>query len=261
MLYTYLTQNFLDWAELFLRSYALIHDNAELIHLETRNLSEEEQDTLRNLYPNLVIRNKPLTIERMSKQYRIPVEQLVKWRRDITIGRVIPGKSVIWKNMIADGDRIKSFVEIIKANPDEEYYIFLDIDIIFRRNIGRLKQLGRTRDISIKFRPSKGRESSKVMIGNIVFRNSAVGVQFAKRWWQLTNGKKMLDRPRAWGQIAFWRVWKEMGDNCSFFNLPIRFVCGNYNKGAIIWSGHKGGKRPKYEQAAAQVERLESEIL
>jgi hypothetical protein len=257
MIYAYLTENFFDWAELFLKSYDLFHDTSELIHLETRNLRDYQISHLKELYPNLVIDNKPLNINKLSKKYNVKLSSLLMWKEDISRGKVTPGGSVIWKNIIADGDRIKSFVKVVAKNPDEEYYIFLDIDIIFRRNIAFLRRLGRNHDVSIKFRPSKHIESSRVMIGNIIFRNSKCGNRFIKLWWRKTSSLPMLKRPRAWGQVTFWRTSQEMKEEgCKFFNLPMKVVDGNYKKGALIWSGHKGNKRFRFDKAAEEVERI-----
>ena len=160
IIHSYLTNGFYPWAELFLESLRFHHGIDNKVILSTRDLTMKQMRKLFELYPNIIINNKPLDIELMSKKSGLSIEKLMKYKHEIET-KCISGNNVIWKQFISVEDRyrnsiveaIEESIDIIKENhTTETHLLHTDIDMYIRQPLDDLFEIVESHDISIKFR-------------------------------------------------------------------------------------------------------------
>ena len=276
MIVAYLTESYYTWAELFLKSWKITNDNNEKIYLNTRNLKIPQIKNLKDIYPNVIVENKILSVKELSKKHDMPENIITVSKNDCDGGKTT-GKHRLWMNITADGDRIESLLEVIKKNrnTDEKYFIHMDIDVLFRGKIDDIKSKSIINDVGLIIRkerkvtdPSKlgvtasgKNKDSLIAIGCVCIGNTDNGQRFVEEWVKIVNSKPMKMRNHCkWGQYAilqaFINLKKEVG--WKWFRLPY----GEFNAGLVdkphakVWYFKKKNKKTSILKARQELKRL-----
>ena len=242
IIHSYLTDGFYGWAELFVESFSEHHGYEHKIYLCTRDLTNKQVETLENLYPNIVVSNRRLNIEKIAQRARISREKVLKLKKHIE-NDAVTNKTFIWKQAISVEDRYKtSILEAMVNNPEEDYLIHFDIDMYFRKPLTHLFKIIRDNDISIKFR-LKLKPNRKVMGGLIGFRLCEKTKKFMHKWVDYIDKIPLYNKPLGYGQESFYYAYRDMKDQFKWGDVPSNYISPRFQDSDFIWSGNtKAGK-------------------
>jgi hypothetical protein len=244
IIHSYLTDGFYGWAELFVESFAFHHGHEHKIYLSSRDLTIEQADKLKSLYPNLVIRNKILDINAIAKRAKSTPENILKLKNHIE-NDAVNKKSFIWKQAISVEDRYKtSIIEVMKHFPDEDYLIHFDIDMYFRKPLTDLFEIIKSNDITIKFR-LKSKLNRKVMGGLIGFKINKLTMKFMKRWVYHIERIPLYQKSLGYGQTSFYYAYMDLQDKLKWGNVPSSYISPRFKEDDFIWSGNTPAGKAK----------------
>jgi len=276
MIVAYLTESYYDWAELFLKSWKLTNDNDEKIYLNTRNLNNKQIKNLKSIYSNVIIENKKLLVEDLSKKHNIS-ENIIKISKNDCDAGKIAGKHRLWMNITADGDRIESLLNVIKnnRNTNEKYFIHMDIDSLFRGKINEIINGSIVNDVGLIIRKNREitdpaklnigiagkNKDSLIAIGCVCIGNTDNGQKFVEEWVKIVNSKPMKSRNHLkWGQYAILQAFINLKNKkeWKWFRLPYgRFNAGlTDKKHATVWYFKKKNKKTTILKARSELKRM-----
>lgn len=236
IIHAYLTNGFFCWAKLFLESFKFHHGEATPVFLSTRELKQDDIDELYSIYSNLIVSNKNFDIDQMAKNAKVSKSILLNYKHQVENSHVTEN-SKVWKNMIADDDRIKEIYDCIGMNLDKQYMLHFDIDMYFRENIKDLFELVRSNDISIRLR-LKSKLTRKTMIGVQGYRLKPLILRFMKAWIENIESVPVYDRPAGHGQAACFLAYDKFKHHLKWGNVPSRFISPRMLKTDAIWSAN-----------------------
>jgi hypothetical protein len=283
MIAIYLTEAYLRWGLLFLRSLRLTNGIEIPVVLNTRGLNRYQVNELKDSYgPKLKIINKPMNMEALSKKHNIPMPMLEKSRASCEGQKDDGNTHRLWMNLTADGDRITSFKEVVHTYKEQPCFLHMDIDLLFRGDISPIFDLGSVHDVGLIFRKGSRRDdgsrapinqvptSAKKNIDSIIsiacvcIRNNENGLRFMDKWASYIEGKTpMINRNvYKWGQYAIWEAYKEYKEDIDFFRFPTGMINTSFSQGdhARIWYPKtKKGKEDQYGAMLKEYTRLRHE--
>jgi hypothetical protein len=231
MIYSYLTPKYYDNAVLFLKSFKKFNGENEKIYLKTINIINEQIVNLLSLYSNLYIDFDFSTFKlKFSKQEE---------------SKCFEGlKNTVWMNYVADDHRIQEFKKAIHQISNEFYYVFADIDLLFRGNI--LDFIKGCKKITVRNRKVK-QDFGKFAIGFIVFPKNTI--EFVDTWLKEIQKTPLKKRQQAHGQLAFYKVIED------YDNLSSQFLDKSFSKNSLIWTPNKGNRHLNYRKFLAEYEQ------
>ena len=150
--YVYFTDGLQNWARCFLKSFRFFNGSKTLIVAETRDLSTETQECLKQLYPNLELRNRPLDMSAMAKMAQTTIETLQRWKGEVE-HQVTTDENFPWKNLVSTVDRYRSLLPILNEFEDRGFTRMLhsDVDAYFRRGVGSIDEMIAENDACLYF--------------------------------------------------------------------------------------------------------------
>ncbi len=169
-------------------------------------------------------------------------------------------KAVMWKHQIC-GQKGELMLDVMKRYPDEKMFMLTDVDLLFRRNLLRLKLRMIYRDVAFVMSESK-MKSPKAMGGLIVFKNRKRVAKFAKAYHEeMTRYRTYKSRD----QIMFAKII----DNYTKGKYGLKLLYLEYDKyldpfniqKSWIWSPHKsllGSKDKRFRLFKRELERLKN---
>ncbi len=276
MIVAYLTESYYEWAIIFLKSWKLTNDNNEKIHLNTRNLINSQIKNLNNIYSNVIIENKKMTINELSKKHGIQENIINDSKRDCDSGKT-RGKHRLWMNITADGDRVERLLDTIKQNRDsEKYFIHIDIDMLFRGSIKEIIDNTINNDVGLIIRkgnrniidPSKlnvstngKNKDSLITIACVAIGSTDNGQRFVEEWVKIINSKPMKMRNHLkWGQYAILQAFVNLknNENWKWFRIPYGNINANLSKGshATVWYFKTKNKKASISKAKNELKRI-----
>lgn len=236
LIHAYLTNGFLPWAKLFLESFKFHHGEKIRIFLSTRELKKININELHSIYSNLIVSNKNFNIDQMAKKARVSKNTLLNYKHQVENTHVTES-SKVWKNMIADDDRIKDICSCIEMNLDKKYMLHFDIDMYFRENIIDLFELVRNNDISIRLR-LKSKLTRKTMIGVQGYKLKPSILRFMKEWIKNIESVPVYNRPAGYGQAACFLAYNKFKNHLKWGSVPPRFISPRMLETDAIWSAN-----------------------
>lgn len=267
MIIAYLTEDYLDWAEIFLESLNLVHPEIK-VHLDTRNLNNKQEKKLEKLHKNLVINNKIWSIKDFSEQHNIPIKEVEESKKGCNEG---PKKHNhrLWMNLTADGDRINNYLYTILAYENEKVYMLADIDILFRKRMDYIFEEAEKHDVGLKLRskrkngiPNKLNTSGKnrdalINIGTLTITNSEKGLKFMRTWVDYINSVPIKKRSRLkWGQYAIACAFNDCMKDTDIF----RFQRGSFSpyllENSPVWFFKSKKKEESFKKAKEELNAL-----
>lgn len=277
MIVAYLTEPYYKWAVLFLKSFKLFHGSDVKIHLNTRDLKTAQISTLKEIYTNIIIENRQISIKGLSKKHNISERTILESKNDCEGGKT-KGKHRLWMNLTADDDRIVSLYSTILKNQKERMFLHTDIDMLFRGDIRKeiledsanhdigliLRHKQAKRDLN-KIKLSKSilnskRSDSIIAIGTVTITNNEKGKAFVKDWVDnIVNTPIKKKSNTKWGQYAILKSYIKFQDVCNFWRFPVGYVNSKLidSPSAKIWYFRKKRKNSFYPIAEKEFKRLE----
>lgn len=271
MIISYLTREYLDWGKIFLQSLNLVHPEIK-VHLNTRNLKSKEIEKLKELHENLVIDNKILTVKDLSEKHNIPTEEIEKSRKGCCFSDRKQNHR-LFMNLIADGDRINSYLDTVKKYKNEKVYLLTDIDLLFRKRIDHVFEKAEKHDVGMKLKAGKkekelpgkldlsGENSDTLInISTVTINNNDKGLKFLETWVDYVNSIPMKDKGKVkWGQYAIACAFNECREEVNFFSFSkgLKGVFNSYlTEEAPVWFFKIKEKNKSLDQAKKELKTL-----
>lgn len=242
IIHSYLTDGLFGWAELFVESFYEHHGSEHMIYLCTRDLNRNQIEKLKSLYPNIIVSNKKINFDSISKRARMSKDKILELKKHIETNAVTKD-TFIWKQAISVEDRYRtSIVESMDKYPNEDYLVHFDIDMYFRNPLDDLFEIIRNNDISIKFRLN-GKDNRKVMGGLIGFRICKETRKFMNRWIYYIDKIPLYKKPIGYGQTSFYYAYRDLEKDYNWGQVRSKYISPRFEENDFIWSGNtKSGK-------------------
>jgi hypothetical protein len=221
---------------IFLESFKFHHGDKMLIILSGRELKTENIRQLNSLYSNLKVINKKFDVDRMAETCKLSKEVLLKYKYQVEHSHVTENNKV-WKNIIADDDRIKEIYQVIEKNLSQKYLLHFDIDMYFRENLDGLFELVKDNDISIRLR-LKSKPTRKTMIGVQGYKLKPSILRFMKEWIKNIDSTPVYLRPAGHGQAACFLAYNKFKGNLKWGSVPPRFISPRMLETDAVWSAN-----------------------
>lgn len=272
------TESYLKWLDIFLPSFKYYNGDLEKIVLNTLNCSLKITDTYKKMYPNLVTNNTDLSLEKIAKKVQLPIERIIKSKNGCEGAHKENHR--LWMNFFADGFRIEKLYETIVDYPNEEYYIHMDIDALFRGKINEIYESIKKSDINLVYRGQEGQNlneikhnvfqpdaklsDSKLYIAIMGINNTENGKNFIKSWIENINSAPFGIRNKwKWGQYTALKTFNEYKNtDTKISRVPRIFYSGkhiNEFPEASIWFIKQKAKSEGILKAKKEFKRLLNE--
>ena len=239
-----------------------------LIVAETRGLSTETQECLKQLYPNLELRNRPLDMSAMAKMAQTTIETLQRWKGEVE-HQVTTDENFPWKNLVSTVDRYRSLLPILNEFEDRGFTRMLhsDVDAYFRRGVGSIDEMIAENDACLYF-------TRKGIWGGLLSLNATEGTKaFLADWRERIDRMPFTEMPRGYGQKSLRETYRAVETRCRWGNLatdPRAFSIAKTNnenpqetKDADLWIGNSNRGRNRKDSSVAfflkDLERLKRE--
>lgn len=237
IIHAYLTDGFFPWAKLYLESFKFYNDNNYKVVLTTVGLDDSQVDELKNIYSNLIVENKNIDLDEVSKQLGITKDKLLKFKNQVETYHV-NNKNKSWKMMFAAKDRLESIIDISKRYKNEKYILHTDIDLYFRSDISELIENVRKNDVSIRLRlNSKLNRKTMIGIQGYNISNNDV-INFLNRWHHHLTKISPNKWPLGYGQTSCYYAYLDYKDKLNWYSVPKRFISPQQDDSDIIWSAN-----------------------
>lgn len=272
MIITCCTDTYFEWAVLFLRSFKITNDNNIPIHINGVRLSQEQMTSLKSIYPNLTIKNRQYDENLVAEKYGVTVNDVARCRDAIAKG--YKDKCRWWMDFIVVDGRISWLYDTILENEDKDWWLHIDVDLMFRDSIQPLIDKILVNDVICRFRPDRNfikrppvrmkegkviskpsREVSDDMkiAGGMVGLRGENGRHFVKKWLEQINSKTykdfnedngLLGRGRqGWGQTTLYYAYRHFEKDFKWEEIEGKWLKAYLDLTYPIWCGHrKGGK-------------------
>ena len=267
MLITCCTDTYYKWAELFLRSFKITNGTTMPIHINGVRLSQDQIKSLHAFYPNnLTIKNRQYDENLVAEKYGVTLEDVTRCREAISRG--FKDQCRWWMDFIVVDGRISWLYETLLENKDRDWWLHIDIDLMFRKSIQPLVNQILTHDIVCRFRPNRSfikrppnkpeRETKDDMkiAGGMVGLRGEKGIKFVEQWVKEINSKTykdfnpedgLLGRGRqGWGQTTLYYAYKHFEDQFTWDQIEAKWLLAGCNLDNPIWCGHRKGGQIMY---------------
>jgi hypothetical protein len=259
MLITCCTDTYFKWGELFLRSFKATNDNNIPIHINGMKLSQEQMKSLKNIYPNLTIKNRQYDEKEVAEKYGVTIDDVR--RCSDAVSRGFKHKCRWWMDFIVVDGRISWLYDTLLKNKNQPWWLHIDIDLMFRDSIQPLIDKILINDVVCRFRPNRSfikrppnkpeREVTDDMkiAGGMVGLKGENGIRFVKRWVDEIKSKthKDFDEPnvkgrnQGWGQTTLYYAYRHFENLFRWEQIEEKWLVAGCNLNNPIWCGHRKG--------------------
>jgi len=265
ILHTYLTDGFIDWGELFIKSFRFYHGEDIPILLDARDLNDSQIKRLYQAGKNIKVNNKEIPYKELSKRLNLPINKIKKAKQNIEKGK--QKGAVFWKQYISVEDRYRNTIpEVVKQhlNSSHSHLLHMDIDMYFNKPAYPIFELVEKNDISIRFRPrirnkhaknqhkSDKRPPKRCVLGNIIgFKLDPSVLDFFEVWSKHIDKIPLQKKPAGYGQESFWYSFLETKNKYKWGNLhdlPRVTGLSTYCADGIVATGNKGNKKDRIKE-------------
>lgn len=244
LIHSYMTNGFFDFGMALLRSFKKHHGESMTFLLSTRDLKENQIDRLYSLYKNLIVSNKQIDMEALSKKTGCSVKHLKKYKWQVENIYVKP-ESVIWKQYISVEDRYRDSLEEA-FNICGDHMIHLDVDSYINRPLSPLFKIVRNNDVSLIFRGGPMRFKIFGCVMGFSFGTKAD--KFLETWRKKIDEVPLVQKPRGYGQTSCFIAYDTLSSplvnsGIKWGHIPKSFVSPQFNKKALIIQGNNGRRK------------------
>ena len=246
LVHTFLTANYLGWAELFLESLRRHHGEQIHVRVDSRDLGNEDIALLRNVYTNIEIHNKSIDWSDLANDLGVDMVTLHKWHWQISRG-LLTNENYHIKQYISVTLRYRSMAAVLRQARDGGYGYVLhsDADIYLRGTLDPFFEIVADHDVSIYLRPSQRNHAYKVLGAFMGFNLTGQVDRFIDNWMGQIDKVSPPDRWKGFGQSAIWFAINET-DNLSVGDLTTLPTAPRYSKtfedDAALWLGNSSGR-------------------
>jgi len=205
MIISYTTEDYFDWSLIFVKSFCYLHPDIK-VHINSRNLKDQQIDKIKSVGSNIFVDNKKLSIKDLAEKYNIKEKDIENSRKGNNDKKKHDHR--LWMNLTADGDRISQYYETVKQYPNEDYYLLCDIDLLFRKSLYDFFEEIKQYDVGLKLRVNKksnilpdkinvsnpDSRDAKINIGTVFINNNFDGLKFLKDWSEINEQLPIIDQ-------------------------------------------------------------------
>lgn len=238
IIHTYFTNGMFEWAKFLLTTFKHFHGEEIPFLLSSRDLSSSQFVELHKTYKKMILINKPLDLDDMSKRTNVSKENLLKYKKEIETDHIKDKGTTLWKQLISVEDRYKnSILEAMDIFLGGKYMLHMDVDMYIRGHLRELFELITQHDISIRFR-LKSKPNRRVQGGIIGFRLGDKAQEFMRKWIHYIDLINIKDKPAGYGQTSFYMAYENLKDKYSWGDVPLKFISPHLRPDDIIWSAN-----------------------
>jgi len=214
---SYLTDGYFEWGKIFIKSYTHFNGEDDEMVIFTKDLKSDQIKELTSLRKNIEIRNSKIDYNDLSRKMGISKEKLMMFK-NITENKKTNTGIKIWKNYIADDDRIKSIYSLIKEMDEGDNLFHADIDTCVTGSFERILKITKENDFSTIFRIDKQinrkgfvyRENRAVLMCVMGFTVNDKVKDFMDRWIYYIDKIPLQKRGKAHGQKACYQAYVDI---------------------------------------------------
>lgn len=266
MIISYLTEDYFEWSLIFVKTFTGLHPDIK-IHLDTRNLKDNQIKEIQKISKNITIKNKKLEIKEISnKYYNISEEQIQKSKDGCMSFKKHNHR--LWMNITADGDRILQYKETIKNYPNENLYILTDIDLLFRKPLYELFKKAKKHDVGIKIRAGKkdgilpkkldlksyNTRDAKINISTVIINNNNNGIRFLNEWVERNEALPIIDEEKTKrAQYSIAKTYNSLDIN--YFRIMPNIIDPRLKNDSYVWFFKSKQKDEALKQAKKEMQK------
>lgn len=257
----YLTDGYLDWGKIFVKSYTYHNGSDDKMILLTRNLNNKQIKSLYDLRKNIEIRNIDLDFKKLSKRAKVEKDKLLSYKKETEKVKV-SGNNKVWKLMIAGDERIKAIYNLMKEMEEGDHLFHVDIDTYVLGKFDKLIEETKKNDFSTIFRINKQirrrgkvfRENRATLICVMGFTINKYSKEFMKRWIHYIDKVPPIARKKGYGQTSCYYAVKDISKK-----YP-NFKWGQFrDKKKRLWmNANKGSKSETLKSAIKHFKELKN---
>ena len=248
IVHSYFTEGYYGWADLFLRSLKKTNGENLKVILSTRNLDDNRQSKLYDIYPNLTIRSGDLSYKDMAKRAKVNKKTLLQYKNQVETVKVNKDNKV-WKLMVAAEDRLKEIY--MTLNKYKESMLHVDIDTYVTKDISPILKTVEENHFTTRWRFEKQikrdghvkYENRATLISVQGYDGSNESILFLYDWIKTLCSVPAHKRPTGFGQTSCYRTYLMYKDTLKFGDVPPSFLSPQGNGNGILWGANKGAKK------------------
>lgn len=246
LIHTYFTDGFFGFGKVFIESFKKFHGDQMPMVVTTRNLTESQIKEIKSMYKNIIVLNKHIEINKISKRTGINIKTLQRYKYEIEFEHIKKNKgNVVWKQYISVEDRYRnSIIEAMKYADNEKFMMHIDADSYIRKSLDPLFELIMKNDITLIFRLERPKLNRKIFGSLSGYRLGEKAIRFMKTWIKYIDAIPLNKKPVGYGQTTCFYAYNDLKDSdIKWGKIPRRWVKSNLNEKSLIWGGnHSRGK-------------------
>lgn len=246
MIITMCTKSYLPWAKIFLESWKLTNDNREPIVINTMDVTKEEGEELKAIYPNLLLIDRPYDEQHVIDKWKVKQKDIDRCKKAIPKG--FKKDCRFWMEYIVVDSRIKYLLDVMEMFPSR-YWIHIDIDLLWRESfqpiIDKIKYGYDFAAVfgSKEWKHERKRKESEYIAGGLLITKGKPGIDFVKRWLYhiesvSPSGISGRSATNVWGQATLYRAYQEF-QQYKWADIPHRWMKPICTSEMPAWWGHK----------------------
>lgn len=248
LIHSFVTDGYYDFATGMLVSFKYHHGVNIPFVLHSKDLSEEQQEKLHDIYPKLTIFNTATDWDWIVEKSEAPLKVIVEGKKrveDLTAKYNHRGFAH-WKHYISIVERYKrSLSELFKYAKEGEHILHLDIDMFVNKNFDSIFNMISHADVCVLLRPGAALEWRKTFGCILGFTVNDASRRFLDVYHTHLNAIPFKDIPKGYGQTALWRAYQQVRKDKSIriADIPTNWVSKGFDKKAYLFAAHLG--KPK----------------
>ena len=250
MIITFCTDTYVEWGKVFLKSFKYTNGVKTDIHINGLYLSNENIKALKNCYPRVTISNYQYPSKDVCKRFGVTPKDFSECKSAISLG--FKKNCRWWMDFVVVEERITKLLEHMKKHPHREYWLHLDIDMMFRKSIEPLLDIIRNNYVTARFRPDRTfiKNENEIspeymrLAGGMVGLRGSFGIDFVEEWVKqifTKMGNGIQGRGEPWGQTALYYAYERFKDYYKWGEIPKEWLTAYCHHERPIWCGHKKG--------------------